>query len=832
MNKSSKTPALWTAFASRFWRERSQAVLAQDRAESGSTALPSTALKYWRAVCSQLGGIVLPFCLLFASGSGALGEVTNSAVVSPVVTYQYYDAVGEETNVPVVSPVVYYQYFDATTNATYQTVASPSVSYFYQFGNSSSPVVLHGRVTDANGNPLPGATVAAMIYLNLVAQTTTDANGNYQMPSLSAGAYDLSAWDATYQTSMRGLTLNANTAEQDFQLNPMPSTPTTLQVNRSPGVPYTVGDLMGSQLLIYNGTSFVPITANNWPLPSLMTIVMTHGWIPLDPLTGAPMFTPYGVDSWPTDMATMLQSQGIIPATANIVAWDWHSAAMSDILDLGGAPADRTPDQGVGLGEALTNFLGTSYSQPVHFIGHSLGTIVNAAAANFLQGDPNENARRPVSSSPWTSPIHMTLFDEAQIAEIAGELVLQGGSDPTLLDAFNTAFANNSPPQNWQSPLPNNYTWADNYESLVAVTLPGAVNIWLQKTPYPFLDFPDIHIYSADWYEQSISNPTDPKNPLGFQNSYEFDGMNGLSFVAPNVFQQGSTYQQVLTDSDPLALEPVTGVSQYLGILPFFVIGGAEDLWQGTVQVVGQVAVDVENTAQQTAQSISQDFNYVSGVAAQGGQTVVNFFDSAVLQLTLTTTPKTTSSAQVQSGLVRPMGTPSGNNSANTPPMIWLPIQIPANAAALAFDFTVNGDTVDDWLVCGIGTNNLFSLEAKYIPTNQISASRLIDVTAWAGTTNELFFGFLGGTSTNATLGIDNIRFYCFQPPSLQAQKSGNNLVISWPLSAQNYSLQTTTNLADPNSWTTVTNVPAIVNLQNAITNPASDGARFFRLKK
>jgi hypothetical protein len=164
--------------------------------------------------------------------------------------------------------------------------------------------------------------------------------------------------------------------------------------------------------------------------------------------------------------------------------------------------------------------------------------------------------------------------------------------------------------------------------------------------------------------------------------------------------------------------------------------------------------------------------------------------------------------------------------------MIWLPIQIPANASAMAFDFTVNGEPVDDWLVCGIGTNNLFSFEAKYIPTNQISASRLIDVTAWAGTTNELFFGFLGGTSTNATLAIDNIRFYSLQLPSLQAQMSGGNLILSWPPSASDFVLETTTNLADTNSWTAVTNAPAIVDLQNAVTNPISGGAQFFRLKK
>jgi hypothetical protein len=42
--------------------------------------------------------------------------------------------------------------------------------------------------------------------------------------------------------------------------------------------------------------------------------------------------------------------------------------------------------------------------------------------------------------------------------------------------------------------------------------------------------------------------------------------------------------------------------------------------------------------------------------------------------------------------------------------------------------------------------------------------------------------------------------------------------------------LQTTTNLADPNSWTTLTNVPAIVNLQNTITNSISGSQGFYRL--
>jgi hypothetical protein len=52
----------------------------------------------------------------------------------------------------------------------------------------------------------------------------------------------------------------------------------------------------------------------------------------------------------------------------------------------------------------------------------------------------------------------------------------------------------------------------------------------------------------------------------------------------------------------------------------------------------------------------------------------------------------------------------------------------------------------------------------------------------------------------------------------------------AWPSSAQNFSLQTTTNLADPNSWVTLTNLPAIVNLQNTVTNPIAGSQGYYRL--
>jgi murein DD-endopeptidase MepM/ murein hydrolase activator NlpD len=71
-----------------------------------------------------------------------------------------------------------------------------------------------------------------------------------------------------------------------------------------------------------------------------------------------------------------------------------------------------------------------------------------------------------------------------------------------------------------------------------------------------------------------------------------------------------------------------------------------------------------------------------------------------------------------------------------------------------------------------------------------------------------------------------------YQYPDLhlvQGYSSGSSYVVWWPVSTTNATLETSTNMI---SWTTVTDAPAIVNLQNTVTNSMSDGARYFRFKK
>jgi hypothetical protein len=71
-----------------------------------------------------------------------------------------------------------------------------------------------------------------------------------------------------------------------------------------------------------------------------------------------------------------------------------------------------------------------------------------------------------------------------------------------------------------------------------------------------------------------------------------------------------------------------------------------------------------------------------------------------------------------------------------------------------------------------------------------------------------------------------------FVPPSLQARLSGNNLIVTWPISEDGYALETSSSLTGTNSWAPVTNVPAIVDFQNTVTNQVSAGSRFYRLRK
>ncbi|MGD0061684.1 MAG: carboxypeptidase regulatory-like domain-containing protein, partial [Verrucomicrobiia bacterium] len=613
---------------------------------------------------------------------------------------------------------------------------------------ASTPNVLHGRVTDSNGSAVAGGTVSALLGQTPAAQVTTDGNGDYQFPTLSAGAYVLTVTASGYANAARAFTFNGNTSVQNFQLTALPVTPATQQTTRQipPAFLQPPPGPQKSTLKVFDGTQFVDITAQNTPSANVMTIVLTHGWTRDPNCTANP-----GISGWPTTMAAAMWAEGIKKSVANIVAWDWYDGAKFDgALVCSLPPAENTPSQGVALGQWLQEVLGVNYAMPVHFIGHSLGTLVNAAAINYLHGVQTATSRQEKAVTPWTGSMHVTLFDEAERAY-----------------SFDWVWQH-------QPVMPDSSTWADNYVSLVGYAQSGAVNVNLPDGI--ILDGPiNAHGYPMEWYDQSVLEPTDINNPLGFRQSYEYRTLVGYPnppLLPPSNVPVNSGYQQSAWNNDELALVASATVNITLGIVPDTVVRLAA---VGTVEIVGNVTAQVEASAMGTEQAIQQGFNYVGNVAAQDKQALVKLFSSPLLQLNLNTGPASVGQ-QVQGNALQTLDV--GGNSTNGPAMAWVPVPIPSNAVSMAFDFIIAGDPVDDVLVFGIETNNLFSLEAKYIPTNTVSGSRLIDVSVWAGTTNELFFGLMGATSTNATLQIDNIRFYGLE--SNLVDSVGDGIFDSW----------------------------------------------------
>jgi uncharacterized protein YebE (UPF0316 family) len=68
--------------------------------------------------------------------------------------------------------------------------------------------------------------------------------------------------------------------------------------------------------------------------------------------------------------------------------------------------------------------------------------------------------------------------------------------------------------------------------------------------------------------------------------------------------------------------------------------------------------------------------------------------------------------------------------------------------------------------------------------------------------------------------------------PALSITLSGKNAILSWPLDAEGFALESATDLAASPIWSPVIAMPMIANSNNRVTAPLSDFPRFYRLRK
>jgi len=567
-------------------------------------------------------------------------------------------------------------------------------------------------------------------------------------------------------------------------VGPAPTSPIVVQTNRTPSST-ELGTQTSGNFKVFTNGAFVSGVALD---PSKKTVVLTHGWND----------NPNAQTSWPWLMAETLQFE-LGSSTLNIVAWDWSANAQSV---LPWTAAAKTPMEGQAFGANLLAALGANYSQPIHFIGHSFGTLVNAGAANYLLAN----------GYSWTK-MQMTLFDEAEVGSGSASNIPQ-----TTAATITTILANDSGPQPfWYKPLPTNYAWADNYITAFGMLHPQAANVILTHdfpitTILPQDAYDEIvtfHGYPTTWYDDSITTPSG--SSLGFGRSFEENGLTPPPSINTYFVQalSGSDLDLAATDFSTASQLLNTRLKNMLNPIYYKLVQAAP----APLQAAGQINAAIQDT-------LTQDpYAFTTGLPEGWGVSV-----------NLGTSSSSGGNSPAPQFKAHPLGSPSDASSAtNVPAYVWIPLAVPSNAVSMSFDFMFQGDGASDSFAVALNGTNVISVATSVIQTNVTMNSGQIDVSQYAGTNVEVFLGIVGGTSTNANVAASGFRFYSVLPPSLQAQTAGSNLVLTWPLSAADYSLETSTNLT---SWTTNADVPVIVDLQNTVSNGISDGVRFYRLKK
>jgi alpha-tubulin suppressor-like RCC1 family protein/pimeloyl-ACP methyl ester carboxylesterase len=586
------------------------------------------------------------------------------------------------------------------------------------------------------------------------------------------------------------------------------------QTNKAPPLP-------GSPTIPTDATHFKVFTNGGFVTgiglnPSKSTVVITHGWNDSSTI-------------WPLEIANDIKL--MLGASApNIVAWDW-TAEAHDMLT---AATYKTLGQGYALGTNLVAALGTNYSMRLHFMGHSLGTLVNAVAANYVHGH---------RFSPANT--QMTLFDEASAA--SGLLVDSWQTATTLLQ-------NDANPQLTLQPvLPDHFAWADNYITAFGLLHSNAVNVILTNE-YPVIDnsvFGDIfntaeavaymahqvwpgfidddtiyHHYPHYWYFNTINqinNPNDPPYLMGFVRSWEGGGY--ASRPSTNTYYIESA-------NCPPSFPSYSGYDPAYNLVKINSGQASQFLNNRLKTILPQHLVSAISASQNVT---ANDPNRVRAMLASGEILNPTADVELLLQNGLAAFVQFNTTLLAHSlvvkGAAQPQGGPVPNGTGiNSPAYVWLTLSVPSNSVAMSFDFMLQGNGNQDSFQAALNNQNIFTLETVLIQTNVGMNSGMIDVSQYAGQQVQLFLGIVGGTSTNATATVGNILFYSAAPPTLQIQLAGTNVVLSWPLWAASYSLEITATLGRTNSWTVVTNAAWVVNSQCTVTNQISGKSSYYRL--
>ncbi len=695
----------------------------------------------------------------------------GSVGTSPVISYQFLDAIDEpESGGVIVSPIISYQYFDwlGDENLTFQS--SSSVSYFYNLA-SGQDVALLGHVFDFAGAPLPGASIQLFQNGQLKATTIADTSGSYAFANIAAGIYDVECSKADFLKGIRSAVRlqTGQTMSVDFSLTPRPMPPKIQQTRVEPSK-----ELAAPPNAVTSKSEITSTETGN-SRPKNIT-VLTHGWIP----SWWPNKEDSGVSGWPKTMKEALLKNARVSTDIDI--WDWKedATAWQPGIALG-----KASKQGVALAQHLLTRFGTTFDRPLHFVGHSLGALVNAYAATFLEKQGYK-----------TDKLQLTLFDEAEIAKALTEPV-DYISEGVVTDNY--------------QPIPVQIPrWVDSFESspigFFASVLhrDQAVHIVLldvRVTPIIVVNPVRLHGYAIEWYQQTILNPD--VAPIGFGLSSE---INDLSTLPP----RGTVFVQALTDEFSFnRFKPDDSVS---------------------FDIPASYATEAaKRTYTFIDQNVVQPINNVTASIKAAGRATADWIEAKALKTTFWALRVTLQGAR-SIGFNRAMRAESADSIQ--PTYAWIPINIPKSAAMMSFDYEFETSGSGDYVTVGIGTTRLLDIESDFAPPQVTVNSGLADISKWAGQQVDLFIGLFSTNGSPGAVTVKGIRFYQIAAPRLMISKADDLVLLSWPAEAADFNLQTTDILQDGTKWMAVTNTLSLDNQAWQVALQPLVSRKYFRLSR
>ena len=729
-------------------------------------------------------------------------------------------------------------------------------------GATLPPLQITGVLRDSAGVPVAGATIQIKRAGAIFWQGVSGAGGAFTTPNLSGVNYTVIVTKPGYVTSITNITgTGGGNLAPNIVLQSLTVAPNTVTTNRTlsatavragpntsdPAYP-VLERFVGTQL-VYDLTRLDP---------NQMTVVITHGWVPLE------VADSYATAlDWVKQLAFLIQNHH--PGTTqppNILVWDWRHKANT------AAPqVDDAAEEGIELGKARrASPLGVNYSNRLHFIGHSLGTIVNRYACDYVHGSLSGYQSRDNPSNPWpaasTNP-HVTLLDEAEVATVFGQKVLTSAALAGALTNLEGALvaASVEAKLDWKYPIPKDARWVDNYISMFGLQHGGAVNVCLpalatasEVLVHPLTAVSDAHSYAHLWYRNSV-NPSGPMPSVGYGSSFESTavfppsgaGKTNGSLWLENLDTPDSL--DLTLDLNPEANEATLKIVAALSIAP---AAGAAGIGNAVIyQPLDALGRSVLNgyaaSIQFTGNALGTVIYKTGEVGSEVTQKIGNWWDAgqdaaadvlnSVNPETLLANPLAASvfkiRLQTQAAPAPLAGNKGQASLAGQPAYAWVTVAVPADAGLMAFDFTVTGDPQEDKIACAINDQNVFTLPAKFAPDGQPVSTDMIDVSAYAGQSIELFFGLAGGTSTNCEVAIDGLRFITVPPPKIALAPAGANVAIKWPAAASGWVLESTDALA-PANWQTVSTASGVTvesgvaTLEELMSGPR----KFYRLRR